>query len=373
MAAAAEDRVILGGRWARLDLPRGESLRIAVPPSGDVIGDHLQIVGGYFPPTFDLALGMLEPGSVVLDLGAHLGTFSLAAAARGVRVIAVEASPRNAEFLRASARANGFDDIVVVQAAVSDDSGTVRFREEGAWGQITDEWAPSVVEVRAQPVSNVLRDHGAARIDLVKLDVEGSEIAATRGMRDLLTGPDAPTVVYESNAHTLRMFGATPEGLIREFGQYGYTSYLIGAGDLVPVGQESFQPETCVDYVAVKGELVPPPGWTVRSPRTEHELARLVALESRTDIVDNRAQAARSLARAPAPLLARRDVQLALSALALDPDDTVAGAAAWWPRRAARVGRDRDDVSQTLHTLADQGRALHEQIAQIRIRWGTNA
>jgi FkbM family methyltransferase len=371
MATTAQDRVIRGGRWARLDLPWGESLRIAVPPSGDDIGDNLQIHGAHFPPTFDLALAMVEPGSVVLDLGAHLGTFALAAAARGLRVIAVEASPRNADFLCASAQANGFDDIIVARAAVSDAPGTVRFREEGAWGQITEGWAPGVVEVPAQPVSTVLSDHNVERIDLVKLDVEGSEMAVARGMGDLLIGPDAPPVVYESNAHTLRMFGATPEDLIEAFAQRGYASYLIGGGDLTPVSREWFQPETCVDYVAVKGELVPPPGWTARGPRTEHELARLVTLESRTHIVNARAQVARSLARAPALLLARRDVQLALTALALDPDDVVARAAAWWPRRAARSGRQGEDVSHALHTLAEHGRALHARIAHIRTRWGT--
>jgi FkbM family methyltransferase len=353
-----------------LALPWGESLDIVVPPSGDLIGDHVQSSGGYFPPSFELALGMLEPGAIVLDLGAHLGTFSLAAAARGFRVVAVEASPRNAEFLRASARANGFDDLLVVGVAVSDAPGTVRFRPEGAWGQITEGWSPGVVEVPAQTVSAVLREHDIPRVDFVKLDVEGSEIAAVKGMGDLLVGPDAPPVVYESNAHTLRMFDATPEDVVAAFAQLGFGNHLIGEGDLMPVGPDSFQPDTCVDYLAVKGELVPPSGWTVRRARTEQELARVVALESSLHILDARAQVARSLARAPESLLARRDVQLALTALALDPDDTVAHAAAWWPARAARPGRDGEEASHVLHTLAEQGRALHDRIAQIRIRWG---
>jgi FkbM family methyltransferase len=362
--------LIADGRWTPLRLPWGESLDIMVPPSGDLIGEHIQQSGGYFPPSFELALGLLEPGAVVLDLGAHLGTFSLAVAARGHRVVAVEASPRNAEFLRASARANGFNDILVVQVAVSDEPSTVRFRHEGAWGQIAEGWSPGLVEVPARTVSAVLREHDVGRIDFVKLDVEGSEIAAVHGMRDLLGGTDAPPVVYESNAHTLRMFGATPEDLIADFTALGYVSHLIGDGDLMPVGPESFQPDTCVDYLAVKGEVVPPAGWKARRSRTERELAQVVALEAGLHIVDARAQVARSLERAPASLLARRDVQLALTALALDPDDTVGRAAAWWPSRSARPSRKGGEVRHTLHALAEQGRALHDRIAQIRIRWG---
>src|SRR5262249_48588828 len=95
--------------------------------------------------------------------------------------------------------------------------GVVQFRPVGAWGHVTDRWAPGVVEVRAQPVSEILEEHGIGRVDLVKMDVEGSEMAVIRGMRELLTGPDAPRVVYENNAHTQRMAGATPEDLIATF------------------------------------------------------------------------------------------------------------------------------------------------------------
>jgi len=369
VGTAAEDRVIPGGRWTPLELPWGESLEFVVPPSGDNIGDFVQATGAYFPESFELALGLLAPGSLVLDLGAHLGTFSLAAATRGHRVVAIEASPRNAEFLRASRRANGFDRLRVVEVAVSDAPGTVRFRPEGAWGQITEGWSPGVVEVQARPVSQILAEHDVERVDFVKLDVEGSEIAAIRGMHDLLSGPDAPPVIYESNAHTLRMFGATPEQLIATFEELGYTNYLIGNRDLMPVDAHSFQPDTCVDYLAVKGELVPPAEWTIRGPRTERELARVVALESTLHIVDARAQVARSLARAPKWLLVRRDVQLSLTALALDPDDTVARAAAWWTDRGT-FGQAGERPHEILHSLAELGRALHDRIAQIRIRWG---
>jgi FkbM family methyltransferase len=369
MGTAVEDRVIPGGLWTGLRLPWGQTLEIVVPPSGDNIGDFVQATGAYFPESFELALGLIGPGSLALDLGAHLGTFSLAAAARGHDVVSVEASPRNAGFLRASARANRFDRVRVVEVAVSDAPRTVRFRPEGAWGQITEGWAPGVVDVQARPVSQVLGEIGVERVDFVKLDVEGSEIAAIKGMSDLLARPDAPPVVYESNAHTLRMFDATPAQLIAAFEQLGYTNYLIGNRELMPVDADSFQPDTCVDYLAVKGELEPPEGWTVRGPRTERELARVVALESTLHIVDARAQVARSLARAPEWLLARRDVQLALDALAIDPDDTVAGAAAWWTN-ARRLGPDGESPYELLHSLAELGRALHDRVAQIRIRWG---
>jgi FkbM family methyltransferase len=348
---------------------------MAVPADYDFLATHVLGAGKYFPPHFELALELAPADGVVLDLGAHLGTFTLAAAASGRRVIAVEAAPRNVEMLAESARANGLEGaITIVPAAVSNRSGTVRFQQEGAWGQVTDSWwAADVVEVPARTVAEILADLAVERVDVVKIDVEGSEIAAIEGMAELLAPPDAPAVVYESNAHTLRMFDVTPEQLVGALADFGYDSYLVDGvkRELTPVTRASFQPETNVDYAAVKRPI--PPGWNILRPRTDNDLARAISAESREPSVALRAQLARSLERAPASLLARRDVQLTLTALALDPDETVARAAAWWvhpERERARRATGLGGVRQRFQELGEQGRALRDRLGQIRIRWG---
>jgi FkbM family methyltransferase len=364
------------GNWARLELPGGGSLDLALPDTYDSVAHYVLGAGKYSPPHFELALALTRRDGVVLDLGAHLGTFTLAAAASGRRVIAVEASPRNVDLLRESARVNGLDGLITfVPVAVGNRSGSVRFRQEGAWGQIAGSGGGrDVVEVPARTGAEIIADLGMTRVDLVKMDVEGSEIAAIDGLGALLSGTDAPVIVYESNAHTLRMFDATPEDLIGELAALGYESYLVEERELTPVTAASFQPETTVDYVAVKGSLDPPPTWRVRRSRSEHELAGVVSVESRHLNVDYRAQVARSLERAPAGLIARRDVQLALSALALDPDETVARAASWWVSHGR--GSARTDLSPFsrarlgFQALAEQGRALRDRLELIRIRWG---
>jgi len=367
----------LAGHPARLGLSGGESLEIFLPDSFDFLAHHVALTGAYFPPHFELALDLTPPDGVILDLGAHLGTFSLAAAASGRRVIAVEASPRNVELLGRSADANGLDDtLTIVPVAVSNRAGTARFHQEGAWGQITDSvWASNVVEVPVRTVPEILADLDIGRVDVVKMDVEGSEIAALEGMASMLSAPDAPAVVYESNAHTLRMFDATPERLIGVLADFGYDNYLISEQELAltPVTPATFQPETNVDYAAVKGMIDLPPKWTVRSSRTDSDLARAASAEARRQSAPLRAQIARSLERAPGSLLARRDVQLTLAALAMDPDETVARAAGWWARVDQDAGRavtGLSGVRQRFHLLGEQGRALRDRLEQIRIRWG---
>src|SRR5437868_2563097 len=73
---------------------------------------------GWYPssPATDLLLQMVRPGHRVLDLGANIGLFCLPLAAMGCQVVAVEASPRNAELLQASITCNRLSNLRVIHA-----------------------------------------------------------------------------------------------------------------------------------------------------------------------------------------------------------------------------------------------------------------
>lgn len=193
-------------------------------------------------PHFDLLRRLVRRGHRVLDLGAHIGTFTLAAAKLGCEVIAVEASPENARLLRASVEKNGFSRVRVIQAAVSDHAGMVPFSSYGPFGHVFSAVTnlPSI-ETPAVRVDDLLGQFGWERVDLVKLDVEGSEIAALEGMSELLRSADAPRIIYESNAYTLGFYGRTPEELQAMLRRFGYRSYRL----------DESQTEV-VDYLAVK-------------------------------------------------------------------------------------------------------------------------
>lgn len=197
-----------------------------------------------------VARAAVRPGARVLDLGAHIGGFACAMAARGCRVLAVEASPRNVALLDASRRHNDFRDLHVEQAAVGDHEGEIRFQANGPWGQVAA--GEGGVRVPMTTVDAILERHGWSEVDFVKLDVEGYEVRALRGGARLLSGADAPPVFFESNSHTLAAFGETPESLRAEFLVRGYTVYHVRAGVLVPVRPDDRQRKVCTDYLACK-------------------------------------------------------------------------------------------------------------------------
>lgn len=286
----------------------------------------------------NLMLDMLRPGDKVVDLGAHVGTFALAAAAAGAQALAVEGSPRNVALLRESIKRNFFSGVRVVHAAVGDVPGTVDFLDEGAKGRVAETWNRSqTVTVPALTVTELLAELRWGPVVCVKMDVEGSEIKAIRGMRYLLEQPDAPAVLYEANGHTLALNEATPEELIGELESLGYTSYLVDPGRLVRTVAAEFQPQTIVDYLAVKRLPRGLAGWRVEPVLTFGErLSRLLA-DAAHHNPDHRAYVARALARAGDELLSHADVGACLDRLTGDPEPAVRQAARWWAGDRARA------------------------------------
>jgi FkbM family methyltransferase len=188
--------------------------------------------------------------------------FSLAAAAVGCRVAAVEASPRNAQLLSESVRRNGFERVQVVQAAVSDRAGAVEFNACGPFGHVVvPGMKVSGTKVRAATVEEILGELGLSRVDFIKMDIEGSELAALRGMSRLLAGRAAPPILYESNRYTLSFYGHTPQQLKQALEDLGYRNYQILPSRLVPAAPDDCQAEVVVDYLATKRQPPLLEGW----------------------------------------------------------------------------------------------------------------
>jgi FkbM family methyltransferase len=329
--------------YYRLTLDDRTQFEIAVdrdrydPISATVTSGHFT-----FPPEFRVLLDLMRPGCTVIDLGAHIGTFALAAAALGCQVVCVEASARNVALLKASIARNGFDRVRVVAAAVSDHSGVLRFVESsGSCGYVASagmERAESaMVEVPAITVDELVAELGWPRVDFIKMDVEGSEIAAVRGMRGLLGRADAPLVVYEANGHTLNLFGESPRRLLQSFEELGFRNYLVTDERLSAVQSGDFQPECWVDYVAARAVPQNGWGWHDLSAQTHEEVVARTIEACRHWNANHRVYTARALAESGA-LLSDERVILALTLLRADPDAAVRAAAAWFdPARLAPV------------------------------------
>jgi FkbM family methyltransferase len=288
--------------------------------------------------TTELMRRFVRPGDKVLDLGGHLGLFALTAAALGCEVLVVEASPHNAGLLAASARLNGFSNMHVVNCAVGAAPGLASFCEDGPFGSVAGDRVPRAVTARVPVLSAdaLLAGLGWDRVAFVKMDVEGSEVAAVAGMRRLLAPANAPAVLFESNDHTLNFFGHTTGDLHAAFAGDGYRCYQVGPRRLTLCPPEQMQGPTCADYLAVKGPLPDLGiGWEVGGGFSEAELVAQLHEDLTSENADVRASAARRLAGAGPRILAAPLLRVALAQLPRDKNASVRAAAAWLTGRAA--------------------------------------
>ena len=119
----------------------------------------------------------------VVDVGAHIGTFSLRAAPSAERILAFEPMPDNFALLERNLAGHAFTHVERKNAAVSDAAGTLRIWLGGANTGGHSAFplhvpAPgSFVDAPAVVLSHELDARGVTRVDFLKIDCEGGEYA----------------------------------------------------------------------------------------------------------------------------------------------------------------------------------------------------
>lgn len=128
----------------------------------------------------------LKHDDAVVDLGANAGLFTVLAARKARRVIAVEAQGGFASEVRALAEKNGVGDRVMVeQVLVGGEAGVLSV--PGALLRATH-W--NGTEPQRMSMSELMRKHGLERIGFLKCDIEGSEFAIMTEAADWLDRVD---------------------------------------------------------------------------------------------------------------------------------------------------------------------------------------
>ena len=163
--------------------------------------------GAYEPELVSLLKRTLKPGMTVLDLGANIGYFSVIAAALvsdDGHVYAFEPMPQN--FVRLRKNLEPFHRAVAYPYAVSNVTGAVPIHssdKEAGWASIHPlhprDDLPCSSSVSAIRLDDWLLDNSVNRIDFIKLDIEGSELDALLGAKQMLSHFH-PTIVAETKS-----------------------------------------------------------------------------------------------------------------------------------------------------------------------------
>lgn len=198
-------RFVLAGRDASV-LP----MHVVVP--GDAVSDEMLLAGIHEGALLEPLFGhFLQPfrarfaAGVALDVGANIGNHSLYFSRYFRRVLSVEPNPVTLHVLRANAALSGAA-ITVLPMGFGNANGSLQFWSNRAGNLGASGFAfadgptgagnGEAIECPIRRGDEVLAEVAPGAVALVKLDVEGAELAALQGLAECLRR-DQPLVIFE--------------------------------------------------------------------------------------------------------------------------------------------------------------------------------
>jgi FkbM family methyltransferase len=172
----------------------------------------------------------LDNESVVVDVGANIGSFALpVTGATGARIIAIEPVSSTFALLNANIRRNRAESaITTVKTALGESAGEVVITTDAQSANyvLTGQSTARAGEERVPVITldELLADE--TRIDLIKVDVEGLELNVMRGARATLAR-HSPDVLLEIEPRWTTRFGYEPEALFALMTEAGYSYQTV--------------------------------------------------------------------------------------------------------------------------------------------------
>jgi len=204
----------------------------------------------YEPDLSYFLMRTLAKGDVFLDVGAHVGFFSIFAAklvGTAGRVIAFEPEKDNLQSLNKHIEINGASNIEVVDKVVCDTNGLRNFyinRDNDGGHCLWDVGAhdfnvksaanPKHLTLEAVTLDTVLGEHDIESVKVLKIDTEGGEHQVCKGARQTLEKHAIPFVVCELNDFGLAQLGSSQENLRSYMKDLGYDTFLMDTADEFP-------------------------------------------------------------------------------------------------------------------------------------------
>jgi len=200
--------------------------------ANDWVGLEIMTHGYYEAAAVELVSALLGPGMVFLDVGAHIGQYTLVASRivgdQG-EVHSFEPDPDTFELLTHNITRNGLKNVRANQVALyREDSVREFFRASplniGGSSLARPYEADSNVSFKVSCVrlDRYVEEHRLAHVDVIKMDIEGAEIDALRGAQKLLASESRPILVLEFHERALETFGGSCATLAEFLRARGY-------------------------------------------------------------------------------------------------------------------------------------------------------
>lgn len=207
---------------------------------------NLYMQGDHEPDTERLFRKLVARKRCIVDIGAYIGTYSLQAAKINpkARIYALEPFPKLRDSIEEGIRLNGFQNIELIQTAVSDNDGEATLVStdplgESGWNFVTDKTMEGKDHIKVQTLKlDTILIGLETPPDIIKIDVEGHELHVLRGARKTLSSPGRREIIIEINETCLRNQGSSGKEVHDFLQEIGYKGHVIKkCGKTMPIAE----------------------------------------------------------------------------------------------------------------------------------------
>jgi FkbM family methyltransferase len=127
------------------------------------------------------------PGDVIFDVGAGIGEDTLAFSRRvgpTGKVIAIEAHPRTFRCLKKTVVESKLSNVVPLDCALHSADGEITISDVPCHLDNTVVGSEDGIRIRARSIDSLVKELGLGRVDLLKMNIEGAEVAAIEGLNE---------------------------------------------------------------------------------------------------------------------------------------------------------------------------------------------
>ena len=191
----------------------------------------------------ELLKKIIKPGDSVLDIGSNIGFYAKILSSftgKEGKVYCFEPDSTNFNYLKKNTQ--GIDNIILFNNAVSDKADTLKVYKSKLLN-VDHRTYPvnnydSVEEIESVSIDALLKDKTIPKVDVIKIDIQGYELTAFNGMKELLSTNNSLKIIAEYWPHGFKRAGTSAVEFYNFFDVLGYHFYLIDDNTLTKITKE---------------------------------------------------------------------------------------------------------------------------------------
>lgn len=185
----------------------------------------------YEPDKTQAIRDLLKSGQTFIDVGGNKGDFSLLAAnivGPDGRVLTFEPEPDNCHWIKNSTQLNQYNNIQLFDIALSDNNEVAQLfiGEKSGWHSLISSQGNTdnrTIEVETHRLDSVLERIDIQHVDMIKIDVEGAEMAVLNGAEELLDNNPELILLLDLHPH----MGVDPDVICKLLTRKGFRIHSI--------------------------------------------------------------------------------------------------------------------------------------------------